>query len=73
MGRIVQMAAAVHPKDKDAAVASLIFKDLKVSAVTDEQPTQLSLTVQATGLPNVPALIKTAGAARSVSPSDTKQ
>jgi hypothetical protein len=70
VGRIVQLAAAAHPKDKDAAVAGLIFKDLKVSAITNEAPAQLSVIIQATGLPNVPSLIKTVSAARNQPPRD---
>ncbi len=44
------------------AVGSLL-KGLRLSAVTDEGPNQLVVRVEATGLPNVPAIIKTVAAA----------
>ena len=69
-GRAVQMATALSGGDnREMMMAGMLLKDLKVSLVTDEAPTQFGFTVQATGLPNVPAIIKTdSSPAPSVSP-----
>ena len=45
------------------AVGSLL-KGLRLSAVTEEGPNQLAIRIEATGLPNVPAIIKTVAAAQ---------
>jgi hypothetical protein len=69
-GRAMQTAIAMSGGDnREMFVAGMLLKDLKVSLVTDETPMQFGFTVQATGLPNVPAIIKTvSSAAPSVSP-----
>ena len=69
-GRAVQMATAMSGGDnREMMMAGMLLKDLKVSLVTDEAPTQFGFTVQATGLPNVPAIIKTVSSpAPSVGP-----
>ena len=69
-GRALQTATAMSRGDnREMIVAGMLLKDLKVSLVTDETPTQFGFTVQATGLPNVPAIIKTVGGpAPSVGP-----
>jgi hypothetical protein len=58
-GRMAQTAAAMSGgNSRESMVAGMLLKDLKVSLVTDEEPTQLGFTMQATGLPKVPAIIK---------------
>jgi hypothetical protein len=62
-GRAVQMATAMSGEDnREMIMAGMLLKDLKVSLVTDETPTQFGFTVQATGLPNVPAISKQSAA-----------
>ncbi len=74
LGRVAQMAI---PKSaagtQKAALAGMLLKDLKVSVVTDESPEQLRFTLQATGLPNLPALIKTAVAPAKAPPAALSQ
>lgn len=45
------------------AVGSLL-KGLRLSVVTEEGPNQLAIRIEATGLPNVPAIIRTVAAAQ---------
>jgi hypothetical protein len=40
-------------------MAGLVLKDLRLSIVTDEAPNCLTLSIEATGLPNVPSMIET--------------
>jgi hypothetical protein len=59
-GRLLQTATVMSGGDnREMIMAGMLLKDLKVSLVTDETPTQLGFTVQASGLPDVPAIIKT--------------
>jgi hypothetical protein len=61
-GRVAQTAAAMSGgNNRESMIAGLLLKDLKVSLVTDEEPTQLGFTIEATGLPKVPAIIKMVG------------
>jgi hypothetical protein len=74
-GRAVQTATAMSGGDnREMNMAGMLLKDLKVSLVTDETPTQLGFTVQATGLSNVPAIIKTvSNPAPPVGPRDSRR
>jgi hypothetical protein len=59
--RIVQAAAGASPGSgyaEEVRMAASLLRGLKVSAVTEEGPTQFSMRIEATGLPNVPRLIK---------------
>jgi hypothetical protein len=42
-------------------MAGLVLKDLRLSIVTDEAPNCLTVSIEATGLPNVPSVIQTLG------------
>ena len=60
--RIVQAAAgAGNGYAEELRMAASLLRGLKVSAVTEEGPTQFSVRIEATGLPNVPRLIKAMG------------
>lgn len=58
VGRAIETAAAVHPREADdlRMVASLVG-NLRISLVTDEQPTSLAVRLAATSLPDVQRLI----------------
>jgi hypothetical protein len=59
-GRAMQIARTLsgggHSSDMDLAVVAV--KDLRVSLVTDEARDSLTIRIQASGLPNVPSIIK---------------
>jgi hypothetical protein len=59
-GRAMQIARALshgeHSSDMDLAVVAV--KDLRVSLVTDEARDSLTVRLEASGLPNVPSIIK---------------
>jgi hypothetical protein len=59
-GRAMQIARALshgeHSSDMDLAVVAV--KDLRVSLVTDEARDSLTVRIEASGLPNVPSIIK---------------
>jgi hypothetical protein len=42
-------------------MAGLVLKDLRLSIVTDEAPNCLTVSIEATGLPNLPSVIQTLG------------
>ena len=45
-------------KAEELGKLKTLLSDLTVSVVTDEQPTQFSVHVDATGLPNLPSIVK---------------
>jgi hypothetical protein len=45
-------------------LAASILANLRVAVVTDEKPTQFTLRVEATGLPNVPEAVRKFAAAK---------
>jgi hypothetical protein len=59
-GRAVQLAGALHAggKSSEMAMAAVACKDLRLSLVTDEAPNCFTVNIEATGLPNVPSVIK---------------
>jgi hypothetical protein len=61
VGRAIETAAAANPHDADELrmVASLVG-GLRVSLITDEQPTSLAVRLAATNLPDVQKLIDAA-------------
>jgi hypothetical protein len=62
-GRAVQIARELSG-DRNSSEMQMIgaaLKDLRLSIVTDEAPNCLTLSVEATGLPNVPSMIETFG------------
>jgi hypothetical protein len=56
--------AAMQRQAQQLMMIGTLLEGLKLSAVTEEGPTQLIVRVEATGLPNVPAIIKTVAAAQ---------
>jgi hypothetical protein len=62
-GRVMQIVRSFSggesKPEMDLVTAAL--KDLRVSIVTDEAPNCLSVSVEASGLPNVPTLISKIG------------
>lgn len=60
VGRAMQIARAFssggHASEMDLAVAAV--KDLRVSLITDEARDSLTIRIEASGLPNVPSIIK---------------
>jgi hypothetical protein len=50
--------AGGHDAEEARIIAALV-EGLKVSAVTEEGPTRFGARIEATGLPNVPKLVKT--------------
>ena len=62
-GRALQIARDFSG-DRDSNemhMAGLVLKDLRLSIVTDEAPNCLTVSIEATGLPNVPSVIQTLG------------
>jgi hypothetical protein len=61
VGRVIRTAASCQPGARQAQELMLIgalLKDLRLFAVSEEGPTRLSIRIEATGLPNVPSIIK---------------
>jgi len=65
-GRAMQIARNLSGSGStpEMDLASVAVKDLRVSIVTDEAPNCLTLSIEASGLPNVPALISKIGASQ---------
>jgi hypothetical protein len=59
-GRAVQIAGALHGggHSSEMAMAAVACKDLRLLIVTDEAPNCFTVNIEATGLPNVPSVIK---------------
>jgi hypothetical protein len=59
-GRAVQIARALSGGENDSQMqmAAVALKDLRLSIVTDEAPNCLTVNIEATGLPNIPSVIK---------------
>jgi hypothetical protein len=59
VGRSVEVAAALTkgPEAGQLQMAAVVARDLKVSLVTDESPNQLTIRVEATGLPKMSAIL----------------
>jgi hypothetical protein len=59
VGRSVEVAAALAkgPEAGQLQMAGVVARDLKISLVTDESPNQLTIRVEATGLPKMPAIL----------------
>jgi hypothetical protein len=59
-GRAVQIAGALHGggNSSEMAMAAVACKDLRLLIVTDEAPNCFTVNIEATGLPNVPSVIK---------------
>jgi hypothetical protein len=59
-GRAVQIARALSGggNDSQMQMAAVALKDLRLSIVTDEAPNCLTVNIEATGLPNIPWVIK---------------
>jgi hypothetical protein len=64
-GRGIQIARSLMGGGNMMELLALgvALKDLKVMLATDEAPNQLTVRAEITGLPNLPALLKTLGAA----------
>jgi hypothetical protein len=61
-GRVMQIVRTLNGGGSpEMDMASAALKDLRVSIVTDEAPNCLTVSVEASGLPNVPALISKIG------------
>jgi hypothetical protein len=61
VGRVIRTAASCQPGNRQAQELMLVgalLKDLRLFAVSEEGPTRLSVRIEATGLPNVPSIIK---------------
>jgi hypothetical protein len=64
VGRAIETAASANPREADElALAASLVGNLRVSLVTEEQPTSLAVRLQATNLPDVQRLIDLAVAA----------
>jgi hypothetical protein len=62
-GRAVEIARRLSGQgnSSEMQLAGAALKNLRVSLVTDEAPNCLTISVEATGLPNVPSLVKLLG------------
>jgi hypothetical protein len=62
-GRTVKIASELSGdrNSSELHMAGMILKDLRLSIVTDEAPNCLTVSIEATGLPNVPSMIETFG------------
>ncbi len=61
-GRVMQLVRMFSGGGSpELDIASAACKDLRVSIVTDEAPNCLTVSVEASGLPNVPSLISKIG------------
>jgi hypothetical protein len=65
-GRVIGIAAATMPRERDQArqIAALVG-DLRIMVVTNEQPNELSIRAAAWGLPDVNDIIQAAIAAHA--------
>jgi hypothetical protein len=66
-GRAMQIARKFSRGESspEMDLASAAVKDLRVSLVTDEAPNCLTVTIEASGLPNVPSLISKISASQA--------
>jgi hypothetical protein len=62
-GRTVQIVRDISGSGNTAGLdmAGIVLKDLRLSLVTDEAPNSLTVSIEATGLPNLPTLVKMLG------------
>lgn len=67
-GRSAETAASLAKRQeaKGLSLAAAILSNLRVCLVTDEKPTQFTVRVEATGLPNVPDAVRKLTAARQM-------